>query len=104
MAELTQNVPFKFEMALDSIAEPSEIKEEGRRYYLQGIASDNLPDKQNQRFSKGFLKTMVDSANGMTCFYEHKRDLDHSIGFCKEAQIEDDSLFVKIQMEDPGEN
>ena len=104
MAELTTNVPFKFEMALDSIAEPSEIKEEGRRYYLQGIASDNLPDKQNQRFSKGFLKTMVDSANGMTCFYEHKRDLDHSIGFCKEAQIEDDSLFVKIQMEDPGEN
>ncbi len=104
MAELTQNVPFKFEMALDSVSEPSEIKEEGKRYYLQGIASDNLPDKQNQRFSKGFLKTMVDSANGMTCFYEHKRDLDHSIGFCKDAQIEDDSLFVRIQMEDPGEN
>ena len=104
MAELIQNVPFKFEMALDSIAEPSEVKEEGKRYYLQGIASDNLPDKQNQRFSKGFLKTMVDSADGMTCFYEHKRDLDHSIGFCKEAQIEDDSLFVKIQMEDPEEN
>ena len=104
MAELMKNVPFKFEMALDSIAEPSEVKEEGQRYYLQGIASDNLPDKQNQRFSKGFLKTMVDSANGMTCFYEHKRDLDHSIGFCKDAQIEDDSLFVKIQMEDPDEN
>ena len=103
MAELTQKVPFKFEMALDSI-ESSEVKDEGKSYYLQGIASDNLPDKQNQRFSKGFLKTMVDSADGMTCFYEHKRDLDHSIGYCKEAHIENDSLFVKIQMEDPEEN
>ena len=103
MAELAGNVPFKFEMSLDSI-EASDVKEDGKRYYLQGIASDNLPDKQNQRFSKGFLKTMVDSAEGMTCFYEHKRDLDHSIGFCKEAQIEDDSLFVRIQMENPEEN
>ena len=59
MAELTQKVPFKFEMALDSI-ESSEVKDEGKSYYLQGIASDNLPDKQNQRFSKGYLKTMVD--------------------------------------------
>ena len=105
MAELTKNVPFQFEMSLDSIESDDVVDiEKGKKYYLQGIASDNLPDKQNQRFSKGFLKTMVDSAEGMTCFYEHKRDLDHSIGFCKEAQIENDSLFVKIQMENPEEN
>ena len=43
---------------------------------------------------------MVDSANGMTCFYEHKRDLDHSIGYCKEANVVEDALHVNIQLED----
>ncbi|SVD79029.1 uncharacterized protein METZ01_LOCUS431883, partial [marine metagenome] len=101
MAELIEHsIPFNFEMAIGEV----ESSDGGKNYYLSGVATDNLPDKQNQRFSKMFIKNMVDSAVGMTCFYEHKRDLDHSIGYCKEANILEDALHVNIQLEDPDNN
>ena len=91
MAELIEHsIPFNFEMAIGNV----ESSDGGKNYYLSGVATDNLPDKQNQRFSKMFIKNMVDSAVGMTCFYEHKRDLDHSIGYCKEANILEDALTI----------
>ena len=101
MAELIEHsIPFNFEMALDEV----EADSGGKFYYLSGVATDNLPDKQNQRFSKTFIQNMVEGAVGMTCFYEHKRDLDHSIGYCKEANVIDDALHVNIQLEDPDNN
>ena len=101
MAELIEHsIPFNFEMALDEV----EADSGGIFYYLSGVATDNLPDKQNQRFSKTFIQNMVEGAVGMTCFYEHKRDLDHSIGYCKEANVIDDALHVNIQLEDPDNN
>ncbi len=101
MAELIEHsIPFNFEMSIGNV----ESTDGGKNYYLSGVATDNLPDKQNQRFSKTFIKNMVDSAVGMTCFYEHKRDLDHSIGYCKEANILEDALHVNIQLEDPDNN
>ena len=101
MAELIEHsIPFNFEMSIGNV----ESVDGGKNYYLSGVATDNLPDKQNQRFSKTFIKNMVDSAVGMTCFYEHKRDLDHSIGYCKEANILEDALHVNIQLEDPDNN
>ena len=103
---LSHSIPFNFHMGLDSKTEV-EIdsgSEDTKKLYLKGIASDTLPDKQNQKFSKGFLKTMINSADGMTCFYEHKRDLDNSIGFCKEATILEDALHVLIELESPETN
>ena len=101
MAELIEHsIPFNFEMALGEVQPDST----GKYYYLSGIATDNLPDKQNQRFSKTFIRNMVEGAVGMTCFYEHKRDLDHSIGYCKEANVIEDALHVNIQLEDPDNN
>ena len=101
MAELIEHsIPFSFEMALGEVSEDSG----GKYYYLSGVATDNLPDKQNQRFSKTFIQNMVEGAVGMTCFYEHKRDLDHSIGYCKEANVVEDALHVNIQLEDPDNN
>ena len=101
MAELIEHsIPFNFEMSIGNV----ESTDGGKNYYLSGVATDNLPDKQNQRFSKTFIKNMVDSAVGMTCFYEHKRDLDHSIGYCKEANILEDALHVNIKLEDPDNN
>ena len=101
MAELIEHsIPFSFEMALGEV----EADSGGKYYYLSGVATDNLPDKQNQRFSKTFIQNMVEGAVGMTCFYEHKRDLDHSIGYCKEANVVEDALHVNIQLEDPDNN
>ena len=103
---LSHSIPFNFHMGLDSKTEV-EIdsgSEDTKKLYLKGIASDTLPDKQNQKFSKGFLQTMINSADGMTCFYEHKRDLDNSIGFCKEATILEDALHVLIELESPETN
>ena len=101
MAKLIEHsIPFNFEMALGEV----EADSGGKYYYLSGVATDNLPDKQNQRFSKTFIQNMVEGAVGMTCFYEHKRDLDHSIGYCKEANVVDDALHVNIQLEDPDNN
>ena len=103
---LSHSIPFNFHMGLDSKTEV-EIdsgSEDTKKLYLKGIASDTLPDKQNQKFSKGFLQTMINSADGMTRFYEHKRDLDNSIGFCKEATILEDALHVLIELESPETN
>ena len=103
---ISHSIPFNFHMGLDSKTE-TEVEsgsEDNRKLYLKGIASDTLPDKQNQKFSKGFLETMINSADGMTCFYEHKRDLDNSIGFCKEASIIEDALHVLIELESPETN
>ena len=101
MSELIEHsIPFNFEMAIGNV----EADSGGKFYYLSGIATDNLPDKQNQRFSKTFIQNMVEGAVGMTCFYEHKRDLDHSIGYCKEANVIEDALHVNIQLEDPDNN
>ena len=101
MAKLIEHsIPFNFEMALEEV----EADSSGKYYYLSGVATDNLPDKQNQRFSKTFIQNMVEGAVGMTCFYEHKRDLDHSIGYCKEANVVEDALHVNIQLEDPDNN
>ena len=101
MSELIEHsIPFYFEMAIGNV----EADSGGKFYYLSGIATDNLPDKQNQRFSKTFIQNMVEGAVGMTCFYEHKRDLDHSIGYCKEANVIEDALHVNIQLEDPDNN
>ena len=66
MAELIEHsIPFNFEMALDEV----EADSGGKFYYLSGVATDNLPDKQNQRFSKTFIQNMEEGAVGMTCFY-----------------------------------
>ena len=52
MAELIEHsIPFNFEMAIGNV----EADSGGKFYYLSGIATDNLPDKQNQRFSKTFI-------------------------------------------------
>tara|TARA_R100000008_G_scaffold84030_1_gene70485 strand:- start:956 stop:2362 length:1407 start_codon:yes stop_codon:yes gene_type:complete len=110
MAKLIDHsIPFTFEMALDGCTTEKDLSEEDKKstkYQLKGIATDSLPDKQNQRFAKGFIDSMVESAIGMTCFFEHKRDLDNSIGVCKDAVIEgdDSTMHVTIDLEDPNEN
>ncbi len=108
MAEVFHHaIPFQFHMGLDTkYSEDNYLdkSEDGGKLYLRGIASDTLPDKQNQRFSKQFIESMVESANGMTCFYEHRRDLDNTIGVCKNAEMVDDSLFVSIELENPESN
>tara|TARA_B100000029_G_C17598230_1_gene964928 strand:+ start:2512 stop:3906 length:1395 start_codon:yes stop_codon:yes gene_type:complete len=108
MAEVLHHaIPFQFHMGLDTeYSEQSYLdkSEDGGKLYLKGIASDTLPDKQNQRFSKQFIESMVESADGMTCFYEHRRDLDNTIGVCKTAEMVDESLYVAIELEDPENN
>jgi len=108
MAEVFHHaIPFQFHMGLDTkYSEDNYLdkSEDGGKLYLRGIASDTLPDKQNQRFRKQFIESMVESANGMTCFYEHRRDLDNTIGVCKNAEMVDDSLFVSIELENPESN
>ena len=110
MAKLIDHsIPFTFEMALDGCTTEKDLSEEDKKstkYQLKGIATDSLPDKQNQRFAKGFIDSMVESAIGMTCFFEHKRDLDNSIGVCKDAVIQgdDSTMHVTIDLEDPNEN
>ena len=108
MAEVFHHaIPFQFHMGLDTKYSDDNYldkSEDGGKLYLRGIASDTLPDKQNQRFSKQFIESMVESANGMTCFYEHRRDLDNTIGVYKNAEMVDDSLFVSIELEEPDSN
>ena len=104
---LHHSIPFSFHMGLDAANDDSnylEKSEDSGRLFLKGVASDTLPDKQNQRFSKKFIESMVESAKGMTCFYEHNRDLDHTIGVCKDAIVENDSLNVLIELEQPESN
>jgi len=77
--------------------------EEGEDWFIEGEASNNKIDKENDRVSKSFLKKMAKNSTGLTIYAEHEHDLEHALGVIVKSDYADGSFSIKAKLE-PEEN
>lgn len=76
-----------------------------KKYFIEGSASNNRVDREDERMTSSFIQKMVDNAKGLTLFEEHKHDIDHTLGHISEAWGENESeLKIKAELEPPDIN
>lgn len=77
-----------------------------KKIFLTGIASNNKIDREDERMTSEFIQKMANTAEGLTLFYEHKHDIEHTMGHISNGWLNEDKtcFYIKAELEPPTVN
>ena len=83
----------------------SQLEEVDGEFFLKGIASENIIDRQDDYVEPSFIKKMKEVASTLNVYTDHILDMDHIIGKIDSTVDTDDNIFIPVtKLENPIEN